>query len=138
MSDGQPSGLLLAEANTDVAKALGLYLEQFPGLRLLAHVWCMQPLLLALAEQQPHLLLLDWNLPGFTHHTGLALLRAACPALYIIGMGSDVRAETTALVMGANAFVGKSESVGKLTHVLTQAIAHVTQANFTSVLKALA
>ena len=131
MSDGQPPGLLLAEANADVVKALRLYLEQFPGLRLLTPVRQMQPLLLVVAEQQPHLLMLDWNLPGFTHRTDLTLLRAARPALYIIGMGSDVRDETAALVLGANAFVGKSESIGKLTWVLTQAITQVAPVNLT-------
>lgn len=102
--------VLLADDQMQVRSALRLLLEQEPDFLVVGETADATGLLLAAAEKEPDLVLLDWELPGLPAVQLVRLLRYERPLLKIIAMSSRPEAAQPALAAGAHAFLSKSES----------------------------
>lgn len=105
--------VLLADDQDGMRSALRLVLEQESNMELVGEAADVAHLLEAVAETQPDLLLLDWELPELTNaHSRrrlLAALHARRPHLHVIVLSSRPESKRSALAAGANLFVSKSE-----------------------------
>ncbi len=101
--------VLLADDQVEVRSALGLLLAQIDGVRVIGEASDATLVLQAVAQKQPDLLLLDWELPGLPPEQLLRLLLYERPSLKIIAMSSRPEAHRAALAAGSHAFLSKSE-----------------------------
>ena len=101
--------VLLAAPQSDVRAALRLLLLDL-SMEVVGEAadW---PTILALApENQPDMLLVDWELITVASGNTLTQLRAACPAAVVIVLISQLDARhQAALSAGADAFISKGE-----------------------------
>lgn len=101
--------VLLAAPHTDVRTALRLLLLDL-SMELVGEApdW---PTILALApENQPDMLLVDWELITVESGNTLTQLREACPTAVVIVLISQLDArQQAALSAGADAFISKGE-----------------------------
>ncbi len=98
--------ILVADNRPRVRFALRVLLEEQPGLRIVGDAAHGQNLLIQVEATHPNLLLLSWELPGWSEE-GLCLLRKVCPKLYVIVLSGRQAARRAALAAGADAFVSK-------------------------------
>jgi len=105
----EPIRVLLADGRPRVRAALRLLLEQHPEFRLVGEVAEAGSLLAQTAALWTHLLLLDWNLPGFRADL-LPALQSRQPHLKIVAMSTRPEVRSLALAAGVDAFVSKVES----------------------------
>ena len=101
--------ILLADDNPEVRSALRLLLEQEPVLAVVTEVSDTYGLLVALIENCPRVVLLDWELPGLHASDILAKLQSRCPRIKVIALSSRFEARQAALAAGVDAFVSKAE-----------------------------
>ncbi len=101
--------ILLADDQPVVRFALRVLLECQPGVVVVGEAWDVPGLLDAAEAGSPHLVLLDWELPGMGAATVLAALRKARPDLLVIALSGRPEAQPAALAEGVNAFVSKSD-----------------------------
>lgn len=101
--------ILLADDQINVRSALHLVLAQITDLQIAGEAADAASLLEAVAQKQPDLVLLDWELPGLPPSQLLRLLKFERPSLQIIAMSSRPEAEQQALDAGVDAFMSKSE-----------------------------
>ena len=101
--------ILLADDQMKVRSALLLLLAQINGLQIVGEAADATSVLQTVAQKQPDLVLLDWELPGLLPEQLLRLLWYERPSLKIIAMSSRPEAEQAALTAGAHAFLSKSE-----------------------------
>jgi DNA-binding NarL/FixJ family response regulator len=101
--------VLLADDQLNVRSALRLLLEQESEFQVMGEVADATGLLMAAAEKEVDVVLLDWELPGLPADQLLRLLWYERPSLKIIAMSSRPEAQPAALDMGAQAFVSKND-----------------------------
>ena len=101
--------ILLADDQMKVRSALLLLLAQINGLQIVGEAADATSVLQTVAQKQPDLVLLDWELPGLLPEQLLRLLWYERPLLKIIAMSSRPEAEQPALEAGVHAFLSKSE-----------------------------
>ncbi len=101
--------ILLADDQPVVRFALRVLLERQPGMLVVGEAWDVTGLLAAAQAADPHLVLLDWELPGMGAARVLAALRKARPDLLVIALSGRPEARQAALAEGANAFVSKAD-----------------------------
>lgn len=99
---------LLADDQAKVRSALRLLLNHAPDVDVLGEAVDATGLLDWVRAACPDLVLLDWELPGFS--PGLMItLRELCPALTVIALSGQPEARRAALSTGADAFVSKGD-----------------------------
>jgi DNA-binding NarL/FixJ family response regulator len=106
--------VLVADSDARVRSALHLLLKQEPGLTLIGESLDLVSLVVQVKEFQPHLVLLDWDLPG---RPAAALLLALCTLDVrpkVIVLSARPESEQAALAAGAHAFVSKVDSPERL------------------------
>ena len=101
--------VLLADDQPVVRFALRVLLERQPGVRVVGEACDVTGLLTTAQSADPHLVLLDWELPGMGAARVLATLRKARPDLLVIALSGRPEARQAALAEGVNAFVSKSD-----------------------------
>jgi len=101
--------VLLADDQIQVRSGLRLLLAQFTGLQIVGEAADATSVLQAVAQKQPDLILLDWELPGLPPEQLLRLLWYERPSLKIIAMSSRPEAEQPAIEAGVHAFLSKGE-----------------------------
>ena len=77
--EGTPMGILLADDQPEVRRALTILLEQQPGLTVVGEAVDAHDLLVQVEATCSDVLLLDWELPGMAGPQLLSALRAICP-----------------------------------------------------------
>ncbi|MCB8924146.1 MAG: response regulator transcription factor [Ardenticatenaceae bacterium] len=102
--------LFLADDQIKVRSALRLLLEQEPDMAVVGEAADATGLLQGVAEKEPELVLLDWELPGLPSSQLLRLLQYERPSLHIIAMSSRPEVAHLALAAGAHRFLSKSEA----------------------------
>ena len=102
--------LFLADDQIKVRSALRLLLEQEPDMAVVGEAADATGLLQGVAEKEPELVLLDWELPGLPSSQLLRLLQYERPSLHIIAMSSRPEVARLALAAGAHRFLSKSEA----------------------------
>ena len=100
--------VLLADNRAKVRSALQLLLEQEPGVDVVGEATSSGALLMLAAEQNPDLVLLDWDLPGSPAALLVPGLRHMVPAVKIIVLSGRPEARLAAQEMGVEAFVSKN------------------------------
>lgn len=104
--------VLLADDQAWLRSALRLLLEQEADVEVIAEAGEARSLLSKTKRTRPHLVLLDWELPGM--HVGgghelLAALRNLSPNVSVIVLSGRPEANTSALDAGADFFVSKAD-----------------------------
>lgn len=110
--------VLLADDQMKIRSALRLLLEQESDFVVSGETADATGLLLAVAEKEPDLLLLDWELPGLPTAQLLRLLKYERPSLKIIAMSSHPEVEQQVINVGAHAFLSKSVTPEKVLAVI--------------------
>ncbi|MGC9332690.1 MAG: response regulator, partial [Anaerolineae bacterium] len=101
--------ILLADDQAKVRSALRLLLEQQPEVEVLGEAVDSTGLLDWVKAACPDLVLLDWDLPGFSAMALLTLLHSLCPKLQVIVLSGRPEVRQAALDAGANAFASKGD-----------------------------
>ena len=114
--------LFLADDQTKVRSALRLLLEQEPDFEIVGEAADATGLLQGVAEKEPDLVLLDWELPGLLLPQLLRLLQYERPSLTIIAMSSHPEVAHLALDAGANGFLSKSEAPAQVLAIIRSLI----------------
>jgi CheY-like chemotaxis protein len=112
--EGQRMKILLADDNREVRSALRLLLEQEPIKAMVTEAAGIQALLDLLEKSCPHIILLDWELPGLHSSHFLRTARAHCPETRIIALSSKFEARQQSLAAQVDAFVSKAEPPEKI------------------------
>ena len=102
--------VIVADDRVSIRSSLRLLLSQEPALPVIGDAADAQGLLQLTAEQQPDLVLLDWELPGLPLFQLIRLLRYEQPQLLIVAMSSRPESRKLALDAGADAFIDKTET----------------------------
>ncbi len=103
------TNIVLADGHTSIRSALKLLLESRLPVRVVAEAADMESLKQVISVSRAMLLLVDWELPGFSQEQGLKKLRELYPALTIVVLSVRPEVEALALAFGAQAFVAKSK-----------------------------
>ncbi len=105
--------VLLADDQAWLRSALRLLLEQEPDVEVIDEAGEAKSLLSKTQSARPHLVLLDWELPGMRAGGGgrqlLATLHGFCPNLAVIVLSGRPEAGASAIAAGADFFVSKAE-----------------------------
>jgi len=105
--------VLLADDQAWLRSALRLLLEQEADVEVIAEAGEARSLLSKTQRTRPHLVLLDWELPGMRAggggHELLAALRKLSPNVSVIVLSGRPEANTSALDAGADFFVSKAD-----------------------------
>ena len=107
-------GILLADDQPEVRRALTILLERQPGLIVAGEAVDADDLLAQVETICPDMVLLDWELPGLAGTDLLSALRAVCPGLLVIALSGRPGARRAALAAGADAFVSKADPPDRL------------------------
>ncbi|MBO9345644.1 MAG: response regulator transcription factor [Chloroflexi bacterium] len=106
----EPVRVLLADDQEKVRSALKLFIEQEGGFCVVGEASTASDLLYHLMKTNPHVVLLDWELPGLPDSPQkLSPLRLVAPDIKIIALSGVPEARKSALAEGADGFVSKSE-----------------------------
>jgi DNA-binding NarL/FixJ family response regulator len=106
--------VLIADDQPQVRSALRLLLSQYDGLEIGGEAADATSLLLTVAQRQPDVVLLDWELPGLPVDQLIRLLWYERPSLKIVAMSSRPESEQQAIQEGAHLFVSKNEPPDRL------------------------
>ncbi len=101
--------ILVADGDIRVRSALHVLLSQEPGPVIVAECLDLDSLVEQLRIFRPHLVLLDWDLPGRPAPALLCGRRGRAPAPKLIIMGRRPEARQPALAVGADDFVYKGD-----------------------------
>ena len=112
--------ILVADRQAKVRFALRVLLERQPGFQIVGEAANATDLLDGVADADPELVLVDWDLatpaPG-----GLVLaLRRISPNVAIVALSGRAEARKAALAAGADAFVSKGDPPERLLGTITQ------------------
>ena len=124
----QRIAILLADDDHQVCSAMRLILEQESEIQVVGEVFDGETLLDLLSvsckgtkdnggnttansikEPEHFVLLLDWELPGFSPVEEISHLRATFPELIVVALSVQTEARQVALASGVDAFVSKSD-----------------------------
>lgn len=114
--------VLIADDQPQVRSALRLLLKQEQGVTVVGEAEDVERALVLAAEQQPDVVLLDWELPdlrvaGPAKTAGGCLLPAlwtCCPRAKVIALSGRPEARQAALAAGADFFVSKGDPPERL------------------------
>ncbi len=116
--------VLLADDQVWLRSAMRLLLEHESNIEVVGEARDLASLLHAMMALWPDLILLDWELPGFStlldHKQFICCLRSANPLLKIIALSVNSDAKVASLAVGIDAFVNKAEPPDKLLATLHQ------------------
>lgn len=121
--------VFVADDDENIRSALGLLLEQEPGLSVAGTAVNVQGLFNILGPNSPvreggredgpdekgstpkvsEILFLDWELPGWEPKQHMHLIRKDCPGLFIIALSVGPNECQVAMMAGADAYVCKSD-----------------------------
>lgn len=110
--------VLLADDERNVRSALQFVLAETASLQIVGEAADATGLLQAVAQKQPDLLLLDWELPGLPVDQLLRLLWYERPSLKIIAMSSRPEAHQAAVDADVSAFISKSEPPARVLAII--------------------
>jgi two-component system response regulator DesR len=117
--------VLLADGKSALRSAMRLLLEQEADVNIVAEVADAETLLAVMADIEPDLVLLDWELPGLQSGNMAAsvfsALSACCPNVRIIVLSGRPEAGRPALAAGAYGFVSKADPPERLLAALHHA-----------------
>ena len=116
------TAILLADDNPATRSALVLLLTARLGCADIAVAGDWQALKDASAREQPVLILLDWELPGFLPQDGLPELHAIAPGTAVIALSSLPESDQASKDAGARDFIGKCDSPDKVLRIISAAI----------------
>jgi len=105
--------ILIADDQPKVRLGLRVLLERLSGLKVVGEAVDVEELL-AQAQVCPHVVLLDWELPGLRARPVLSTLRGICPDVAVIALSGRPEARQAALSAGADAFVSKGDPPERL------------------------
>jgi two-component system response regulator DesR len=106
----EPVRVLLADDQEKVRSALKLFIEQEGAFVVVGEASTACDLLYNVIKTNPHIILLDWELPGMPDSPQrLSPLRLVAPDVKIIALSGVPEARRSALAEGADGFVSKSE-----------------------------
>jgi DNA-binding NarL/FixJ family response regulator len=106
--------VLIADDQAKVRSALRCFLKQANGSVVVDEASDASDAVRMVAEWQPDLVLLDWELPDRGDVALLNRLRAARPNLTVIAVSGMPEARRAALEAGADAFVSKGDPPDRL------------------------
>jgi DNA-binding NarL/FixJ family response regulator len=105
--------VLLADDQAWLRSAVRLLLEQEPDVEIIGEAAEVRGLLVKAEATHPHLVLLDWELPGSPHTSAgrqvVRALHAICPYIHVIVLSGRPEANHLALAAGADYFVSKAD-----------------------------
>ena len=107
-------GILLADDQPEVRRALTALLERQPGMTVVGEAVDAADLLAQVEIANPGTVLLDWELPGRSQPSLLSALRGVRPDLIVIALSGRPEARQDALLAGVDAFVSKADPPEKL------------------------
>jgi DNA-binding NarL/FixJ family response regulator len=113
--EGQESlRILIADHQPAVRSAVGLLLNEKLGLDTVGEAADNQGLLAQLDDLQPDIILIDWELPGWSAADLFETLRGLDRQPGVIVLGTRPESARAALAAGADAFVSKSDPPKRL------------------------
>lgn len=101
--------ILVADDQPKVRFALRVALERQPGDKAIGEAIDANDLVAQAKSVCPDLVLLDWDLPGMSAGEILHQLRQRCPFLKVIVLSEKSELAQTAMAIGADAFVSKTD-----------------------------
>ncbi|HEY76310.1 MAG TPA: response regulator transcription factor [Thermoflexia bacterium] len=101
--------VLIADDQPRVRSALRLLLIQESGVTVVGEAEDVEQALRLVAERQPDLVLLDWELPRWGGPAALTGLRRVRAGLAVIALSGRPEARRSALEAGADGFVSKGD-----------------------------
>ena len=107
-------GILLADDQPEVRRALVALLNRQPGMKVVGEAIDAADLLAQVETANPGTVLLDWELPGRSQASLMAALRGVRPDLVVIALSGRPEARQDALLAGVDAFVSKADPPEKL------------------------
>jgi len=110
--------IFIAEADKELRLALQMLLHHEAGMHVTGIAVQTKGLVEQVAASEPHVVLLDWDLPGQPMPDVLADLHKLEPRPKLAVMGVRPEVEQPALAAGADAFISKSMPPNKLMAVL--------------------
>jgi DNA-binding NarL/FixJ family response regulator len=120
MSTSTPLRILVADSDSRIRSAVKILFGQEPGPILMREATGLNSLLTEIQSFQPHIVLLDWDLPGRPASAFLfALGSLPCQAKVIV-LGRPSGTHVTALAAGACAAIGKDEPPERLLEAVRQ------------------
>lgn len=106
--------ILIADDQPQVRSAVRLILGQKSRLIVVGEAENLAKTRELVSGEQPDILLLDWELPGWKNATDLAILRKSRPGLTVVALSGRPESRRMALAAGVNAFVSKGEPPERL------------------------
>jgi DNA-binding NarL/FixJ family response regulator len=107
-------GILLADDQPEVRRALAALLDRQPGMKVVGEAIDAADLLAQVEAVNPGTVLLDWELPGSSQASLMSALRGVRPDLVVIALSGRPEARQDALLAGVDAFVSKADPPDKL------------------------
>ncbi len=101
--------ICIGESQPNIRSGLRSLLESQPGWKVTAEAATGRELLHHVRLIDPDLVLLDWDLPGYSPEDLLNEMRLSSPDLIVIALSVRSEVGPAALDAGANAFAGKEE-----------------------------
>lgn len=114
--------VLIADDQEAVRSALRLFLEHELSPAIILETDEAHDLLDSAREDQPHVILLDWELPGYQNTDLLMLIRQYCPQTKVIVLSGRIEAQKEALQAGVDFFISKSHPSDRLLETLRSLI----------------
>ena len=112
--DGEPIRVLIADDQPEVCSAVRLLLAHQPDVVVVGEARDLAQALVLSAQQNPDLVLLDWELPGQEDAGALESLRALDPGVVVIALSGQPQAQRAALSAGVDGFVSKGDPPERL------------------------
>jgi DNA-binding NarL/FixJ family response regulator len=123
MAGGEPIRVVLVEDNDVFREALELMLEVTPDIRVVAAVPDGEAALAVCPRANPHVVLVDYRLPGLDGVQTTGALREACPDASVVVLTAHVDpGETQALLeAGAVACLRKDQGLDEIVGAIRDA-----------------
>jgi DNA-binding NarL/FixJ family response regulator len=107
--NGHKLRILIADDQPKVRYALQVLLAHQPGIEVIGEAVDADDLLRKTEKNGTDMILLDWELPGFTDVQLIKQLRLAIPDIAVIALSGRAEAGDAARSAGVNEFVSKVE-----------------------------
>jgi DNA-binding NarL/FixJ family response regulator len=119
--------VLLADDNPKVRFALTTMLQRRPEIVVVGEANDAATLLARIADDQPDLLLMDWQLPGLEEAGSIPALRRDFPDLMIVILSGRPEMAHKALSLGADDFVSKIDPPESLLGAIAACVARLEE-----------
>lgn len=111
--------ILLADEGTVARFALSTLLEQRTGWAVVGEVVSADQLLSKIEATEPHIVLLDWNLPDLNPGQMIPTISASFPEILVIMLSGRPELRLQAISAGADAFVSKADPPNRLLETIS-------------------